>query len=102
MTDKKAVSLQARGQLVSACMLQQSMFSFLCVGVGLALGLQRKTLRPFIYAVTAGTLADATYGYMFACREAIEDYNKCKAADTASKTAINSNNSSSSSSSSSK
>jgi len=74
-TEKKAVvSQKSKGQLVSACVLQQSMFTFAGVGVGLALGLQRRNLRPFVYCVTAGTLSDAIYAYMFVCRSVIADY----------------------------
>ena len=65
-----------KGKLVAACMLQQSMFTFAGVGIGLALGLQRRNLRPFIYCISAGTLADATYGYQVACKDIIRDYNQ--------------------------
>lgn len=71
--DKKKIT---PGKLLSACMLQQSMFSFAGVGIGLALGIHRKNLRPFIICISAGTLADATYGYHYACKEIIKDYNE--------------------------
>ena len=59
-------------------MLQQSMCSFLGCGVGLALGLQRRNLRVFVISISLGTIADACYGYMIACRPYIEDFNKCR------------------------
>ena len=74
------LSIQSKGQLVAACMLQQSMFTFAGVGIGLALGLQRRNLRPFVIAVTAGTVADAVYGSLVACRPVLDDYRKSVAA----------------------
>lgn len=77
---KVVPSLQSKGQLLTACMLQQSMFTFASVGVGLALGIQRRNLRPFVYCITAGTIADAFYGYTVACKDVIKDFNKSTAA----------------------
>lgn len=74
--EAKKVPVLSKGKLVAACMLQQSMFTFAGVGIGLALGLQRRNLRPFIICISAGTLADATYGYQYACKEIIRDYNQ--------------------------
>jgi len=75
---KPSLPLKSQGQLVSACMLQQSMFTFAGVGIGLAFGLQRRNLRPFVISVTLGTIADATYAYMFSCRGIIDDFNKAR------------------------
>jgi len=75
-----SISTKSKGQLVAACMLQQSMFTFAGVGIGLAVGLHRRNLRPFVVAVTVGTVADAVYGSLIACRPVIDDYRKSVAA----------------------
>jgi|TARA_B110000090_G_scaffold161286_1_gene177942 hypothetical protein len=67
-----------QGELLSACMLQQSMFTVVGVGIGLAVGLQRKNLRPFVAWSMMGTLGDMGYGYLHACRPIIEEYEECK------------------------
>jgi hypothetical protein len=90
------MSNKSKGRLVAACMLQQSMFTFVGVGIGLGLGLQRRNLRPFVIAVTLGTVADAVYGSLIACRPVIDDFRKSVAAAESSSSSSASSSSSSS------
>ena len=71
-------SLQEKGRLSSACMLQQSMFTVVGVGIGLAFGLRSKNVKPFLLGAFGGTLGDYGYGILYACKSVIEDYQKCK------------------------
>ena len=71
-------ALQEKGKVSSACMLQQSMFTVVGVGVGLALGLRSKNIKPFLLATFTGTVGDYSYGLLYACKDVIEDYQKCK------------------------
>jgi len=66
-------------KMVSACMLENSMCFVVGCGIGLALGLQRKSFRPFILSITLGTIGDMVVGYTFSCRQLIEDYKRAKA-----------------------
>jgi hypothetical protein len=66
------------GRMVSDCMLSNSWFTIAGVAIGTFLGVRRKNLRPFVYAITAGTAADLFYGYTGNCRRIIDDYEKAK------------------------
>jgi hypothetical protein len=70
--------LKSKGMKVSECMLGNSVGTVVGVAVGTILGVRRKNLRPFVYAITMGTSADLFYGYAGNCRELIEDYEACK------------------------
>lgn len=65
---------QQKAIRVSDCMLEQYMGTAAGVGIGLALGIQRKNIRPFVVAITLGTVADYLHGYYGPCREFREDY----------------------------
>lgn len=78
----KSETLKLKAKLVSTCMLENSMFFVVGCGVGLALGLQRKSLRPFVYSITLGTIGDMLYGYTMDCRPFIEDYQRAQAGIT--------------------
>jgi hypothetical protein len=67
-------TIQQKAIRVSDCMLEQYMGTAAGVGIGLALGLQRKNIRPFVIAITFGTAADYLHGYYGPCREFREDY----------------------------
>ena len=71
-------TLQEKGKLSSACMLQQSMFTVVGVGAGLALALRTKNIKPFLLGAFGGTVGDYSYGLFYACKGVIEDYQKCK------------------------
>ncbi len=75
---KEMVSV--KGKAVSACMLQNSMCFVTGLALGTALGVQKKSLRPFLGGVLLGTAGDILYGQMFECRELIDDYSKAKKA----------------------
>ena len=75
---KEMVSV--KGKAVSACMLQNSMCFVTGLALGTALGVQKKSLRPFLGGVLLGTAGDILYGQMFECRELIDDYTKAKKA----------------------
>jgi hypothetical protein len=72
--------VKAKGELASACMLQQSMATVTGVAVGLALGLRAKSVKPFLVTSFAGTAADLGYGSMYACRDMIEAHSAAKKA----------------------
>lgn len=67
------------GRMVSECMLSNSWFTFGSVVIGTVLGLRKKHLRPFVYSISLGTLADLFYGYTNSCRPILNDYEKAKA-----------------------
>jgi len=70
--------LAKKGRLVSECMLSNSIFTVIGVGIGCYFGLKRKHLRPFVYSISFGTLADMLYGYTNSCRAVIDDYESSK------------------------
>ena len=77
LTESKQL-LSKKGTDVSDCMLSVSTCTVVGVIVGTALGIRRKHLRPFVYAITAGTFADILYGYTNKCRRLINDYEACQ------------------------
>lgn len=70
--------LKVKARAVSECMLSNSMGAVAGVAVGTYLGIRRKHLRPFVYAITIGTFADMVYGYTNNCRPLINDYMAAK------------------------
>ena len=70
--------LSGKGRGVSECMLGNYTGTVIGVGVGVALGIRKKHLRPFVYAITLGTFADLFYGYTGNCRALLDDYNQAK------------------------
>ena len=75
-SEETKTELARKGRLVSECMLSNSMFTIGGVAIGTFLGLRKKHLRPFVYAITFGTFADLLYGYTGNCRALIDDYNR--------------------------
>ena len=71
--------VKAKGVAVSECMLSNSVCTIAGVGIGMFFGIRRKSLRPFVYAITLGSSGDLFYGYYGNCRESIADYNASKA-----------------------
>lgn len=45
---------------------------------GLGLGVYKRNLRPFVAFTAIGTLGDFYYGYRFACKDLIHDFNETK------------------------
>lgn len=78
--DRERESVKAKGRAVSSCMLQQHYATAAGVGVGLAVGLQKKSLRSFVIAITMGTLGDWLLGYTSNCKDLISDYKASKKA----------------------
>lgn len=70
--------LSKKGELLSECMLGNSVCTVIGVASGTALGIRQKSLRPFVKLVTVGTLADLFYGYTGNCRALIDDFNHAK------------------------
>ena len=70
--------LSDKAMQVSECMLGTYRCTIASVVVGTFLGLRRKHVRPFVYAITLGTLGDILYGYTNACRPLINDYERAK------------------------
>ena len=70
--------LAKKGRDLSDCMLSVSTCTVIGVVVGTVVGIRRKHLRPFVYAITAGTFADIIYGYTNKCRGLIDDYEACR------------------------
>lgn len=70
--------LKEKGKLVSDCMLEQYFGTAAGVGIGLAIGLQRRNVKPFLLVATAGSLMDYVHGYIGPCSSLIEDYNLAK------------------------
>jgi hypothetical protein len=64
------------GRKVSNCILENSMCLVVGLGIGTALSIQRRNLRPFVMGCTIGTMCDMAYGYCIVCRPLIDDYNK--------------------------
>jgi hypothetical protein len=67
-------------QEVSNCMLSQYFGTAAGLGIGLAAGIQRKSLRLFVISITFGTFADWVHGYTGPCRTMIQDFNYAKKA----------------------
>ena len=82
-----AKDLKLKGEAVSHCMLEQSMFTVLGVLSGVALGVRRKAIKPFVGLSLLGTTMDLGYGQIIACRDLIDDYNECAKAVKAAKAA---------------
>lgn len=70
--------LKEKGKLVSDCMLEQYFGTAAGVGIGLAIGLQRRNVKPFLIIASAGSLMDYVHGYIGPCSSLIEDYNLAK------------------------
>lgn len=70
--------LSDKAMQVSECMLGTYRCTIASVIVGTFLGLRRKHVRPFVYAITLGTLGDLLYGYTNVCRPLINDYERAK------------------------
>lgn len=71
--------LKAKGLAVSDCMLEQWYGTAAGLLIGTPLGIRRKSLRPFVVAITAGTLADYLMGDA-KCRTLSRDFKEAKAA----------------------
>ena len=82
-----AEEVRRKGEVSSACMLQQSMATVTGVGIGLALGLRAKSVKPFLLTSFLGTAADLGYGSLYACRELLEEFRECKTAFNAQENA---------------
>ena len=74
---KKEVS--EKGILVSQCMLDNSLYTVLSVGIGLAVFMRTKSKRHFIYSISLGTFADLCVGFYGTCRPLREDFEAAKA-----------------------
>lgn len=70
--------LANKARAVSECMLSNSWCTVAGVAIGTILGIRRKHLRPFVYAITFGTFGDLLYGYTNSCRPLINDYEAAK------------------------
>ena len=75
-----AEEVRAKGELASACMLQQSFATVIGVAVGLAIGLRTKSVKPFLLTSISGTAADLAVGSFYACRSELDDFNACRLA----------------------
>lgn len=65
--------------LVSKCMLDNSLYTVLSVGIGLAVFMRTKSKRHFIYSISLGTFADLCIGFYGTCRPLREDFEAAKA-----------------------
>jgi hypothetical protein len=74
---KKEVS--EKGILVSKCMLDNSLYTVLSVGIGLAIFMRTKSKRHFIYSISLGTFTDLCVGFYGTCRPLREDFEAAKA-----------------------
>jgi len=70
--------LKEKGKRISDCMLEQYFGTAAGVGIGLAVGLQRRNVKPFLIIATCGSLMDYVHGYVGPCSGLIEDYNAAK------------------------
>lgn len=70
--------LKEKGKLVSDCMLEQYFGTAAGVGIGLAIGLQSRNVKPFLIIASAGSLMDYVHGYIGPCSSLIEDFNLAK------------------------
>lgn len=77
---EESEDLRVKATAVSDCMLSQYFGTAVGLGLGLAVGIQKKSLRPFVIAVTAGTLGDWILGYTGPCRPMIQEYQAAKKA----------------------
>jgi hypothetical protein len=73
--------LKLKAERVSSCLLEQYYATAVGVGVGLAMSIQRKNVRPFIMGVMFGTIGDFLNGYYGPCRELREDLEAAKLAE---------------------
>ena len=75
-TTPQVDTVKILGRKVSNCILENSMCLVVGLGIGTALSIQRRNLRPFVMGCTIGTMCDMAYGYCIVCRPLIDDYNK--------------------------
>jgi hypothetical protein len=68
------------GRLVSECLLSNYTCTVASVLVGMGLGIWKKNLKPFLIAITVGSVGDIFYGYTVNCRTYINEYEKAKRA----------------------
>lgn len=78
LTNPTKEELAEKARLVSECMLSNYACTIVGVVVGTFMGIRRKHLRPFVYAITAGTFGDIFYAYTNSCRPVINDYERAK------------------------
>ncbi len=70
--------IKFKGEKLSDCMLGNYGGTIIGLTVGVALGVRKKHLRPFLTAITLGTFADIFYGYCGNCSDRLEDFNRAK------------------------
>lgn len=71
--------VSSKGQLATSCMLDNSLYTVLSVGAGLAIFFRTKTKRHFVIAISVGTFADIVVGYYGTCKPQRLDYELAKA-----------------------
>lgn len=83
-TEPKPVVSEAElariGRALSSCMLDRYAITTGAVAIGTFLGWRKRNLRPFVSAITIGTLGDLAYGYFYCCKDNIREYMEAKAA----------------------
>jgi hypothetical protein len=81
-TSKQLEAIKKKHQTeVSNCLLNSnSIFTVTGVGIGLFVGIQRKSLLPLALFSAIGTAGDMIYGYFYNCKDFIADLNKAGAA----------------------
>lgn len=83
ISDEREKELQkaktAAGTTASDCMLEQMVGTTAGVAAGLVLGYYRRSLRPFVFCITAGTVLDVYLGYSGNCKDKIKEYDAARA-----------------------
>lgn len=72
-TEDNSKILASKGKLVTACVLDNSIFTVVGVVGGTILGVRRRHFRPLVSFSLAGSFADLIFGYLVGCQAVIED-----------------------------
>lgn len=72
--------LKEKGRELSECMLSSYWGTTAGLALGVFFGRQKKSLRPFVFWVAVGSVAEFAYGYYNKCRVMREEFKEAKKA----------------------
>lgn len=70
--------LDRLGRDLSACVLEQYVFTVVGIGLGTGLGVYRRSLLPLVAFGAVGSLGDLAYGLGWACKGKFDAYKACR------------------------
>lgn len=70
--------LDLLGRDLSACVLEQYVFTVVGIGLGTGVGVYRRSLLPLVAFGSMGSLGDLAYGLGWACKGKFDAYKACR------------------------